>query len=278
MEGLIPLIASVLCFSLPPILYRKGLERYESTFRANFVRILYTLPVLAISIPSLRSVSIEVLMLAFCVGLLGGVVGDVAYLTSMKILGAGLATALSYTYPVFVAPLASLTIGEELGYATIVGLILVVAGTWLASYEEGERVGIAWRGVALALSAAISWAAASVIAKIVLQRMDPLTLAFLRNVSVALLLSWTAPTKLSDYVSKHALLLGIGSIVALGLGLYFYYQAIALVGATTTSIATSAAPAITIVASRFLLRERYSARKLLGAALAITGSIVAVVF
>ena len=221
---------------------------------------------------------------AFLAGstLVGLVVGDLLYFQSMKRIGLSRAMPLSTTYPFFTMILALLFLDEQLGWAVVVGALLIAAGAYLLAFPRQARLkgsdeiqDVNLPGVALALAAALCWATSTVMLRVGLEGMD-ITIANVVRLSVLMiaLLPMALRQSKGGQFKKYGLpalsIVFLAGIVGTGLGTFAFLTAVQRAGAARTSILTSATPLFGVPFS-LILKERVSRRTLLGTALTVAG-------
>ncbi|QIB33768.1 DMT family transporter [Ancylobacter pratisalsi] len=141
-----------------------------------------------------------------------------SFFYSLSVLPLATALALSFTSPIFIAMLAAVVLGERPGKSIYIALVLGFVGVLVVLSDElgrGEARGDVF-GVAAALVAAVTYAAAMVTLKSRAAR-DPLpTIVLLQNGFAGLLLApaglahWTTPGGLELMLFAAIGLLGTG--------------------------------------------------------------------
>jgi len=214
---------------------------------------------------------------------IGGGLGDTFYIMSMSRIGLSRAYPIAETYPALTLALGLLFFDETTTPQVLVGLVLVVAGVMLLSRPDASQDVTAresndvW-GVALALLAAVCWAASGVILGAVLEGSDSLVVASIRLPALALLF-WgvvgvrkTAPT-LRILSRREWLNLIIGGLVGWGLGSLFFVMTLSEIGATRTSIITCISPLFALPICVLVLREPFKRETLIGTVLTVAGIV-----
>ena len=223
-------------------------------------------------------------------GLVGFSVGDLCLFRAFVLMGARLAMLFMSLVPPLVALIGWAVLGERLGTADVLGLILTVGGvTWVVS-ERGPRDGgsVPGRrpriaGVLLGLGAAAGQAVGLVLSKYGMGDYHPFAATQIRVIAglagFALLFTtlgwwprvWAA---LGDRVAMART--ALGAVFGPFLGVSLSLLAVQRTQAGVASAIMSIVPVLIILPSVLLFRERVTARAVMGAALAVGG--VAVLF
>jgi len=219
-------------------------------------------------------------------GLVGFVFGDSFYFRALVILGAGRATLLAATAPIFTAILARMFLGETLGVQALVGIALSLTGlAWSlndrfrsdhVSSEGSVAVGLISGGLA-----ALGQGGGFVLSKVALESdIQPLPATVIR-ISAAVVGVWClAPLQggfrrpfvaLRDRVGAQTMLGGafFGPFLGVTLSLLALVHTKAAIAASI--MACYPIPAV-LIASR-VHRETLTKRFMLGAAVTITGIV-----
>jgi drug/metabolite transporter (DMT)-like permease len=210
-------------------------------------------------------------------------VGDQLYFHSMKRIGLARALPLSTIYPFFTLILATLFLGEALGWPVVLGAVLIVAGAYLLAFPRGadrldrtrgqQRVELG--GVAMALVAALCWSGSTVMMRVGLEDVGVVLANAVRLSALAVMLLGMALRQRSLVQVKDCGMQTLGivvlsGIVGTGLGSFTLLSAVKLAGAAKTSILTATAPLFAVPFS-LILREKVSAWTLLGTVLTMLG-------
>lgn len=159
------------------------------------------------------------------------------FMLSFNYIPTGIATAVSFLYPVVVAQLMSRFYKQRLTTSMKIGIILSVAGVAMVSWMRGR---IELLGVLFALLSAITYGVYFVVLNCPrLRTMNPEVLIFyilmLGGVGFTVFSALTGHMKLvwtPDFLFNAAML----SFVTTILGTYFLLKAVASVGSVTTSV------------------------------------------
>lgn len=194
-------------------------------------------------------------------------------------LDAGTAALLVNVAPVLVAVLAGFILGEGFPRRLLIGVAVAFSGVALIaiSTSDGRLNGV---GVTLGLASAVLYAGSAIAQKVILPRVDALTMTWLGCMSGMIACLPFASTLVRDLASAPAA--SILAIVYLGVfptAIAFSTWGYALVRTTAGRLtaATYAAPPLVIVLSWLLLDELPTTTAVIGGAIALAGVAVATV-
>lgn len=213
-------------------------------------------------------------------GLFGGV-AVLLYFMAIERLGAGLATLLNYTFPLWAALFAALTLGEKLtgrvaagmALATL-GLVVVVGPAELARFAGGLETPQIQLGLACGLASSVAGGAATTVVR-ALRRTDSALAVFggfcLVGLFVCLPFAWRDWRPVSGHAALVLLLVGT---LSFGAQVLFSWS-LGYVTAGSGSLATQ----LTVVASygfaALLLGEVPSPHAVVGGLVVTAGVLVA---
>jgi DME family drug/metabolite transporter len=215
-------------------------------------------------------------------GLIGQGLGDGAFVTSMKSIGASRAMPISSIQPLLTTFLAAAVLGERVSWLQGGGTILVLAAIYLLAFPYGPLgqirtilVSADRKGILLALVAAVSWSSSTIILRQGLEGVDLLSANFLRMTTAGIML-----VSIQMLTSRRAAFIGldrralvpfvvtgvVGTLSALG-----YLSAVAYAGAAKASVLTSTTPLFGLPLSIFVLHERVNRRIVTGSLICVFG-------
>jgi len=281
-------LATALVWACAVVLLRRSGDSL-SPFELNLFRVgtssVLLLVVLALAGEPLLPArpTTDYLLLAFS-AVVGIVVSDTLFHHSLNLMGAGISAVVDCLYAPFVALAALVVLGERLGPWQLVGMALVVGGVLVTtralpppgSTRRDLVVGIGWGVLAMA-----TLAAGLVAAKPVLARAPVVwVVTFRQLVSLAVLLATTAlsptlrpalavfrPRRDWRFALPAAVL---GSFVALLLWLAGMKYAAAGVAAVLNQTSTI----FVLVLAAVFLKEPFTLRRWMAAALAVAGIVL----
>ncbi len=199
----------------------------------------------------------------------------VGYLTSILFIPVSFATVVFYTYPLMVMAVAPLFHGRRLGGRQFAAFGLAFAGLALALGPSIE--GLDWRGVALALFAAVSAATVFMISPKVVRAYHALGVTFYSSLIGATIVPLFLPI-LGGLVLPETTSgwLGLGGLCVFYVGaMLAMFLALHTAGTVPTSLIFNLEPLVVIVAAAILLGERLMPIQLGGVALVIVALMLA---
>ncbi len=274
--GGVAALGAAILFGIAPIFYRFAMGSFRP-LEANFVRTLLSYPICILLLFLLDinpSFNLNALPYVFIVAFTGSILGDTAFMASIKYIGASLATAISYTYIVFSAIMA-VFIGESVRFIHVISLIMVIVGIWLCYFEVKGK--ISKLGLLMSILTAFSWSLAILASKFALLYITPTQLMTIRN-GLTLLMLLPVMVKrryTSIFHGKDTLYLFLGALSGIVFGIQLYYLAIKCIGIALTALISGSSPILTLAFAYILLKERFKSRQLIGISLAIMGSYIA---
>ena len=215
----------------------------------------------------------------FLLGVTGVFAYNILFFSGLKYIGAGRASLIIVTNPIFISLLSALLFKEPLNWIRGVGICLSVLGAMIV-VSNGQWADVARFGIGLGewliLGCVLSWVFYSIIGKVAMEKLSALTaVAYSSVVGTVLLL---VPALYSDLLSDFGRysILDWGSLVYLGyfgtvLGFYWYYQGIEKLGAMKASVFINFVPISALILSYFLLKEPVTVTLLTGGGMVILG-------
>lgn len=274
---MIPVIASVIWSLNPAVVSRWARNAPPLLFTAvrALAAILFIAPIIVLRGSTVNEISPLAIALIFLSAVAGPGIGDAAYVRAIQLLGGSLAIVISYTY-VFFAQAFALALGlERLAPWTALGSAIAFLGVGVAVLNN--NITINGRGAALALAAAVSWGAATVLIKMVQPYMDAITLSFTRLLMViAIMILGSLLTRENRNIDRGFLIAaGITGALGWGIGMVLFVYAIYVIGPSSTAIATVLTPVLSQITTKVIGREGVSKRTVAGAALVALGIMLA---
>ena len=199
----------------------------------------------------------------------------VGYMTSILFIPVSFATVVFYTYPLMVIAAAPLFHGQRPGRRQIAAFGLAFAGLALALGPSLEVLD--WRGVALALLAAVSAATVFTISPKVVRAYHALGVTLYSNLIGAAIVPLFLPI-LGGFVLPETSSgwLGLGGLcVFYVVAILSMFLALHATGAVPTSLIFNLEPLVAIAAAAVLLGERLMPVQMAGVALVIGALMLA---
>ena len=138
MLGVVVALAQAICWATTGVMLRR-LSTQLDAFLLNGLRaglsLLLTIPLIALTGHLGDYAMLSSKSVAFLLGsvIFGGVLGDGLYVISLKRLGIHRAFPISNSHPFFTVILSALLLGEEITWAILVGMVLVIGGVYLVT-------------------------------------------------------------------------------------------------------------------------------------------------
>jgi len=269
------LIGGILCIGFSAIFVRLSGARGEV---AAFWRMLFgTLLLTGPFIWRLRSGRARLPRRALAWGMLGGVAiaADLAlWHTSLLMTGAGVATLLDNTAPLWVALGAWILLGERLRPLYWIGLAVALGGAAIiVGFDALAGLGTN-PGNGLALLAAVAYAAYQLITKRGRQEIDAFSYLYLMTVSacaVLLVTSLAMGSPLGDVTPRGFLMLAALALVTHTTGWTLLSFAFGHVRASVMTISLLGQPIVTTIAAWPILGEIPAPWQLTGGAVTLAG-------
>ncbi|MEF2230880.1 MAG: EamA family transporter [Pseudodesulfovibrio sp.] len=201
------------------------------------------------------------------------------FFTGLQTTPAGRAALIVACIPVCISVLSALFCGEKFGPVRIVGALLSLVGVSVV-IADGNPLhllsGGMGRGDVMILGCVVSWVAYSLGGRSAMKKMPPLTaVTWSCIIGTLFLLPAALPNGLVEDVLR-ARPVDWGCIFFLGalatsLAYFWYYQAIAVIGASRAGIFINTVPVFAVLMGFLLLGEPIHLSLLAGGAMVITG-------
>ncbi|PWC52353.1 DMT family transporter [Azospirillum sp. TSO22-1] len=211
------------------------------------------------------------LLLASLLNVTGWHLGTAFGLTFM---GAGRASIIAFTMPVWASLFGVALLGERLTRARVAGLALGVAGLGFLLVPEVGRIGAAPWGAVFMLAAAASWAAGTVVVKARRWGMGTAALSGWQIVlgGIPVLAGWAVAGRPETLLTASWPSLA-GAFYAMLIPMIYCYWAwfrvVAIFPASLASIGTLAIPVIGVFSSALLTGERVGPGEIAGLTLVV---------
>ena len=213
-------------------------------------------------------------------GLTGVFAYNVLFFKGLRLIEASRAALIVATCPAFIAIASSLLLKEKLSLTKAVGIPLSVFGA-VVVISRGHLSqlitgGVGW-GELCILGCVLSWAAYSLIGKVVMGRLSPLvSVAYSSLIGAAALF---VPAALRDSLASnlyHATWLDWTSIVYLAIcgtviGFVWFYEGVKAVGPTRAGLFINFVPISAVILGFLILHEQITWSLAVGAALVLSG-------
>ncbi len=234
---------------------------------------------------------LTLVQVAYLIGsvIIGGVLGDALYVTSLKLIGVSRAFPITNTYPLFTVLFSIWLLAEKVGWTMWIGMVLVMFGVYLVARPRSQVVtsapplppGQLLKGVLMAVGTAMLWGVAAVVLALGLRGIHGISANSFR-VPVVMLLSLSAAARrgklgeLRQIKGRTLAQLFFAGILGWGVGGSLYVTAVQLAGPSKTSIVSATAPLFAVPLSSIFLHERPTRFTLLGTLLSVAGIILVI--
>ena len=230
--------------------------------------------------------------LAYLVGsvLIGGIIGSVCNVYSLRLLGMGRSFPLTNASPLFTFLFGFLLLGEPVLWTQLLGASVTLVGVYLISrpgrrsiHQTEERLTTRTRiiGVSLALTAAVTWGLGGVVLALGVEGISSIVASSVRLPVVALmaLLIAGARRRMGGLwrIDRQTalLLLLVGTVGYAGVST-LWVTSVQHAGPALTATIGATAPMFALPLSIVLLHERPTRATLVGTALTVIGILIVV--
>ncbi len=255
-------------------------EPYSGSFLRFLVASVCMIPLVWHLEGRLQSLGRKPVFFVFLSGMTGVFLYNVFFLTGMQTVQAGRASVIVASNPVLISLFAALLFrGEKMTLLKAVGVALSVCGAVyvITRGNPGEILqGAIGRGELLIFGCVASWVSYSLIGKIVMRDVQPVSaVTYACLVGSAALLPPALVEGMAGNLGSYSLAAWL-SIVYLGffgtcLGFIWYYEGIKEIGPSKAGVFINFVPISAVIMSFFLLGESIDASLLIGAALVLSG-------
>jgi len=220
------------------------------------------------------------LLLVFLSGMTGVFLYNVFFLTGLQTMMASRASVIVASNPVFISLFAALLFrGERMTLLKIIGIVLSVSGAvYVISRGNPADIlqGGLGRGEMLIFGCVLSWVSYSLIGKVVMKDVLPVSaVTYACLFGAATLLPPALLEGMAGNLGSYSMPAWL-SIVYLGffgtcLGFVWYYEGIKAIGPSKSAVFINFVPISAVIMSFFMLGETIDASLLIGAALVLSG-------
>ena len=223
-------------------------------------------------------------LLVFLSGMTGVFLYNVFFLTGLQTVQAGRASVIVASNPVLISLFAALLFrGERMTPRKILGVALSVCGAVFVitrGHPEEILQGAAGRGEMFIFGCVASWVSYSLIGKVVMRDVQPVSaVTYACLVGASALLPPALIEGMAGNLGSYSIAAWL-SIVYLGffgtcIGFIWYYEGIREIGPSRAGVFINFVPISAVVLSFFLLGETVDASLLIGTALVLSGIYLA---
>lgn len=189
-------------------------------------------------------------------------------------LNAGLLAILNATAPMFGAIVGWLWLGERIGPARTLGLVVGFTGVAVLVWGRAMLADGALVAVALMLLVSLSWGFAANYARAKLQAIDPVVVAAGNTLMAALIaVPLALPLWPAEPPSTRAWLEVVFlGVLSSGAGMLLYFRLLRRLGTVPTMSVTFLSPVVAVVSGAFYLGEPITLQTVVGGAIVLVGT------
>lgn len=225
------------------------------------------------------AVSRRLFMLILCLSLTGVFTYNLFFFWGLRSVDAGRASVIIANNPVFIAFFASLIFRERLGLVKSLGVPISVTGAVIA-ISRGDLAGLLEGGFGVGdlmiFGCVISWVTFSLIGKVVIAFIPPLTaITYASTLGAVILFFPAVMAGLFPSIGTYALAdwsnVAFLGVFGTALGFVWYYEGIEQIGATRAGLFINLVPISAIVMAFLFLGEPVTGSLLIGIGLVLSG-------
>lgn len=272
-------IAAAICWSVAAVFYKKGIG--AGAIPAVIIRTFFAMLFLLVLFLIIRGGHFEFTVLGFIFLNLGGlfrlILGGAAYMKGLENISVSRFIPILFTFPLLTILLSALLLKETIRAEVVVGTVLIVIGIWVLSRGKstmGEKN--IKLGVSVAVLASFLYAFSIVATKTGLKDVDPFQSALISMpIPLALLYLYYSKDKgaktIFQFNKEAYILLGLGGIVGMGFGSYFFFVSLTKIGAAKATGLAAITPVLSSIIALVTLKEKLNMALLLGTSATIAG-------
>jgi drug/metabolite transporter (DMT)-like permease len=250
-------------------------------FVEHLISFVILLPLLFISFKELKGLNLKHWLAILFIGIGGSALALVAFTASFSYMNPSVVILLQKLQPLIAIALAVALLKETLGKRFWLWTVVALGGAYLISFPdfvprlyEGEVFNPHIIGIALALLAALLWAASTVLGRYVLNKISFRAMTSVRFlVATLFLLIWNASSgalsTFSQLAGKDWLFLAIISITSGAVAMYIYYKGLSHSKTSIATIAELGFPVAAVAVNYFFLDAALNWVQLAGMAVLI---------
>jgi drug/metabolite transporter, DME family len=283
--GALCALASALSWSVVSLLARSLIPHYGSVtinaVRSGVAGILLLAVVVALDGPHTLVAMSRTTFVQLTISIVAAIgIGDTVFFESTRAIGLSRAMTIATTYPVGAALLAAAFLNEPLTLPIIAGSVLTLGGIALivgVRSEDARPEHLAF-GVWTAVLASVAWAVSTVMMKLPLSEIEPLTAQAVRLPLASVLLwmtpwTWGAASAMRKAGRGPLVTVVVLSAVTAGSSVLFV-ASLKYAGVAVGSVLSSTAPVFALPLGVMFLGERVVLSTVAGVLLAVAGIIV----
>ena len=279
MIGELYALAAAVCWSMAAIFYKKGLR--AGAIPAVLIRTFFAMLFISIVYIITRGLHFNFTLIGLAFLNIGGVLrlilGGSAYMKGLENISVSRFIPILFTFPLLTILLSALLLGEEIHMNVIAGTVLIVIGIWILS--KGQNIGNEKNiklGVSMAFLAAFLYSFSIVATKTGLNEVDPLQSVVI-SMPIPLLLLYVfysmnnGAKTIFKFRKMDYVLLGMGGILGMGFGSYFFFVSMTHIGAAKATSLSSITPFLSSMLALVTLKEKLQPALLIGTCATVAG-------
>jgi len=272
-------LAAAFCWSLAAVFYKKGIG--AGAIPAVLIRTFFAMLFLLVLFLIIRGGHFDFTLMGFLFLNIGGIfrliLGGAAYMKGLENISVSRFIPILFTFPLLTILLSALLLGETIRKEVVIGTILIVAGIWVLSRGKstiGEKN--IKLGVSVAIIAAFLYSFSIVATKTGLKDVDPFQSALI-SMPVPLILLYlyysinSGARTIFKFKKEAYILLGLGGIVGMGFGSYFFFVSLTKIGAAKATGLAAITPVLSSLIALSTLKEKLNVTLVLGTCATIAG-------
>ena len=212
--------------------------------------------------------------------IIGHVLFQIGFIFGLDWTLTGNAALLLSTSPVWVLVISFAMGRERLNPAIVGGVLTTIAGMVILITGGAQQMGTARLGDLFVLSAAVSWAAYTVLAHRMVRRRGALHVTawtlwaglpfiVLAGVPELIRMDWTAISLRVWFGVVYA------GVFAIGIAYLLWYRGVRVIGQNRTSVYQNLVPVIALISAWLWLAEKPTTQQLIGAGVILSGVVAA---
>ncbi|MFZ3383941.1 MAG: DMT family transporter [Candidatus Methanoperedens sp.] len=278
-SGEIYALAAAICWSMAAVFYKKGIG--AGAIPAVLIRTFFAMLFLLILFLILRGGHFDFTLVGFLFLNIGGlfrlILGGAAYMKGLENISVSRFIPILFTFPLLTILLSVLLLKEKIRPEVVAGTVFIVVGIWILSRgksAKGEKN--IKLGVSVAVLAAFLYSFSIVATKTGLKDVDPFQSALISMpIPLALLYLYYSMNEGAKTIFKFKkeayILLGLGGIVGMGFGSYFFFVSLTAIGAAKATGLAAITPVLSSLIALVTLKEKLNMALLLGTGATIAG-------
>ena len=272
-------LAAAFCWSLAAVFYKKGIG--AGAIPAVLIRTFFAMLFLSVIFLISRGGHFDFTVVGFLFLNIGGlfrlILGGAAYMKGLENISVSRFIPILFTFPLLTILLSALLLKETIREEVVFGTVLIVIGIWILSRGKSTRGEKNIKlGVSVAVLAAFLYSFSIVATKTGLKDVDPFQSALISMpVPLTLLYLYYSMNEgamtIFKFKKEAYILLGLGGIVGMGFGSYFFFVSLSTIGAAKATGLAAITAVLSSLIALVTLKEKLNMALLLGTGATIAG-------